>query len=199
MLYLETNQFGYSLWGSEVSFQFAIVKLLDYQQQWTQLETSRNPFAIGVMAHLQAQETRLDAAGRLVSITGSNEMAVQQSYSRKDVVHLFGFIDWVMSLPTALEQEFWREVRSLEEQRRMPYITSVERMVIQQGIEQSREQMRQVLLESLALGLELKFGDAGLEIFPEVSQIEDVKQLRAIQAGLRTAQTVGELRQVYQP
>ena len=73
----------------------------------------------------------------------------------------------------------------------MPYITSVERMAIQQG----REQMRRVLLESLALGLELKFGDAGIEIVPEVSQIEDVKQLRAIQSGLRTAQIVGELRQ----
>ena len=29
------NQFSYSLWGSEVSFRLAIVKLLDYQQQWT--------------------------------------------------------------------------------------------------------------------------------------------------------------------
>ena len=76
----------------------------------------------------------------------------------------------------------------------MPYITSVERMAMQQG----REQMRQVLLESLALGLELKFGDEGLEIVPEVSQIEDVEQLRAIQSRIRTAQTLAELRQFYQ-
>ena len=127
----------------------------------------------------------------------------EQGYSREDVVNLFSFIDWVMSLPAGLEQEFWREVRSLEEDLRMPYITSVERIAIQkgieQGIEQSREQMRQVLLESLALGLELKFGSEGLEIFPEVSQIDGVEQLRAIQSGLRTAQTVAELRQVYQP
>ena len=58
--------------------------------------------------------------------------------------------------------------------------------------------MRQVLLESLALGLELKFGDEGLEIVPEVSQIEDVEQLRAIQSRIRTAQTLAELRQFYQ-
>ena len=64
-------------------------------------------------------------------------------------------------------------MRSLEEERRMPYITSVERMAIQQGIEQGIEQSRACLicslLESLALGLELKFGGEGIEIFSEVS------------------------------
>lgn len=58
--------------------------------------------------------------------------------------------------------------------------------------------MRQVLLESLELGLELKFGGEGLGMFPEISRIYDLEQLRAIQMSLRTAQTVQELRQVYQ-
>lgn len=84
----------------------------------------------------------------------------------------------------------------------MPYITSVERIGIQkgieQGIEQSREQMRQVLLESLELGLELKFGSQGSGIFPEISRIDDVEQLRAIQTRLKTVQTLEELRQIYQ-
>ena len=66
----------------------------------------------------------------------------EQGYSREDVVNLFSFIDWVMSLPVALEQEFWREVRSLEEDLRMPYITSVERMAIQKGREQGIKQAR---------------------------------------------------------
>lgn len=195
------NQFSYALWGCEVSFRFPVVKLLDYQQQWTVLEASRNPFATVVMAHLQAQETRLDAQGRLVSKLALTRRLYEQGYERQDVVNLFCFIDWVMNLPAALEQEFWQAVRNLEEERRMPYITSVERIAIQkgieQGIEQGREQMRQVLLESLELGLELKFGSEGLGIFPEISQIYNLEQLRAIQMGLRTAQTLEELRQVY--
>ena len=84
----------------------------------------------------------------------------------------------------------------------MPYITSVERIGIQkgieQGIEQSREQMRQVLLESLELGLELKFGSEGLAILPEISGLADVEQLRAILFGLKTVNTLKELRQIYQ-
>ena len=84
----------------------------------------------------------------------------------------------------------------------MPYITSVERIGIQkgiqQGIQQSRQQMKQILLESIELGLELKFGNLGLSLLPEISQIEDVEQLRAIQTGLRTVSAVEELRLIYQ-
>ena len=108
-----------------------------------------------------------------------------------------------MSLPEELEQDFWREVIQLQEDRRMPYITSIERLAtqkgIKQGIEQSLQQMRQILWESIELGLELKFGSEGLEILPEISEIQDVEQLRAILVGLKTMNTLTELRQLYQP
>jgi len=86
----------------------------------------------------------------------------------------------------------------------MPYITSIERLAtqkgIEQGIEQSLQQMRQILWESIELSLRLKFGDEGLEILPEVSEIQDVEQLRAILRGLlTTVNTLEELRQLYQP
>jgi hypothetical protein len=98
-----------------------------------------------------------------------------------------------MSLPQELEQDFWREVIQLQEDRRMPYITSIERIGIKKGI-------RQGLLEAIELGLGLKFGDEGLEILPEISEIENVEQLKAIIGGLLTrVNTLEELRQLYQP
>lgn len=54
------GQFQSNLWGCEVSFKFPVVKLLDYGQQWQELENTGNPFATVVMAHLKAQETRGD-------------------------------------------------------------------------------------------------------------------------------------------
>jgi hypothetical protein len=117
----------------------------------------------------------------------------EQGYEREDVINLFRFIDWVMSLPEELEQDFWREVIQLQEDRRMPYITSIERIGIKKGI-------RQGLLEAIELGLRLKFGDEGLEILPEISEIEDVEQLKAIIGGLlTTVNSLDELRQLYQP
>ncbi len=192
------NEFGYELWGCEVNFKFPIVKLLDYFQQWSALEASSNPFATVVMAHLKAQETRDNRSSRFEWKLALTRRLYERGYEREDVINLFGFIDWVMSLPEELEQEFWREVRDFEEEQLMPYITSVERIGIQKGIEQSQQQMRQVLLESLELGLELKFGSQGLRLLPEISLLEDVEQLRAIQALLKTATTLDELRQIIQ-
>jgi hypothetical protein len=96
-----------------------------------------------------------------------------------------------MSLPEELEQNFWQEVIQLQEDRRMPYITSIERLATREGIKQG-------LLEGIELGLRLKFGDEGLEVLSEISQIKDVEQLRAILRGLLTVNSLDELRQLYQ-
>ncbi|XWK88000.1 MAG: Rpn family recombination-promoting nuclease/putative transposase [Phormidium sp.] len=196
------NQFGYQLFGCEINFQFPVVKLLDYQQQWSTLQDSRNLFATVVMAHLKAIETRDNRKQRKEWKLALTRRLYEQGYQREDVINLFQFIDWIMSLPQDLAQEFWQEVIQLEGERRMPYITSVERIGIQkgiqQGIQQSRQQMKQILLESIELGLELKFGNLGLSLLPEISQIEDVEQLRAIQTGLKTVSAVEELQLIYQ-
>ncbi len=171
------------------------MKLIDYQQQWSALEASQNPFATVVMAHLKAQETRADRSRRFEWKLAITRRLYERRLSREDVINLFGFIDWVMSLPSELEQEFWREVRNLEEDLRMPYITSVERIATEKGLQQG---MRQGLLEGIELDLELKFGSDGLGIFPEISQIQDVEQLRAIHRGLKTANTLEEVLRLYQ-
>ncbi len=181
------NEFGIELWGCLVSFKFPIVKLLDYKQQWSALEASSNPFATVVMAHLKAQETRSDATGRFASKLAITRRLYDLGYEREDVINLFGFIDWVMSLPEELEQEFQQQIQQLEEERRMPYITSVERSGIRQG-----------LLEGISLGLKLKFGDSGNSLKPEISDIRDVEQLRAILKRLETADTLSDLRQIIQ-
>ncbi len=100
------------------------MKLIDYQQQWSALEASRNPFATVVMAHLKAQQTRDDRSRRLEWKLAITRRLYEKGYGRSDVINLFGFIDWVMSLPASLEQEFRQEIQQFEAERRMPYITT---------------------------------------------------------------------------
>jgi hypothetical protein len=107
------------------------VKLLDLGQDWEALVNNRNPFATVVMAHLKAHQTRNNRQERLEWKLSLTRRLYQQGYQRQDVINLFRFIDWLMSLPKNLEQEFWREIRQLEEETRMPYITSVERLGMQ--------------------------------------------------------------------
>jgi hypothetical protein len=51
------SSYGWALGGCEVSLKFPIVKLLDYEGQWEDLEQSTNPFAVIVMAHLKTKAT----------------------------------------------------------------------------------------------------------------------------------------------
>jgi len=49
------------------------------------------------------------------------------------VIDLFRFIDWVLQLPEPEAIAFWHELRETEEEKRMQYVTSVERIGIQEG------------------------------------------------------------------
>lgn len=51
----------------------------------------------------------------------------ERGYSREEILELFRFIDWVMALPQELEDRFDGELSAFEEERRMKYVTSIER------------------------------------------------------------------------
>ncbi|MFB8789724.1 MAG: hypothetical protein U7123_12915 [Potamolinea sp.] len=81
----------------------------------------------------------------------------------------------------------------------MPYITSIERMRIEKVREESiKEGIKEGILEGISLTLEVKFGSEALNLMPEISQIQDVEQLRAILVSLKTVSTLEQLRQIYQ-
>lgn len=193
------EQFGYELFGCKIDFQFPIVKLVDYSQRQSELEASRNPFAIVVMAHLAAIQTRDDRLQRKQQKLALVRKLYSLGFERSEVLNLLAFVDWMLTLPLDLEAEFRREVEQLEAEQRMQYITSFERIGFQKGIEQSQNQIRQVLLKSISLGLKLKFGELGQNLLPEIESIQDASLLETILSAIETASTVSELRQVYQP
>ena len=70
---------------------------------------------------------------------------------------------------------------------------------LERGLERGLEQGLQLgILSGIELGLELKFGSEGLRLMRSISQIEDVDVLRAIQQGIKTANTLDDLRRIYE-
>jgi len=134
-------EFSYELWGCRPGLVFPAVKLLDYRSQGASLEASRNPFATVVMAHLAAQETRHDPAARQSRKLWLTRRLYKLGYDRQQVLDLFGFIDWVLQLPGPQELAFWRDVQEIEEEKRMQYVTSVERIGLQQGLQQGQAEL----------------------------------------------------------
>jgi len=71
---------------------------------------------------------------------------------------------------------------------------------LQQGMQQGIQQgVREGLLAGIEVSLELKFGERGLQLLPEIYKIEDVDVLRAVQQTIRSASTPDDLRRIYRP
>ena len=188
------NHFGYELFGCRVSLDFPIVKLLDYQAQGDDLENSSNPFALVVMAHLQTQATRKDMNQRYAAKLNLAKRLYQRGFSRKDILELFRFLDWIMALPDELAKQFETDMVYFESEMKMPYVTSIERRATQRGLEQGIE--RSVLrvlarrfgeipadMEARIRDLPLSQLDPALDASLEASTLQDFElQLAALEA-----------------
>ncbi|MBD2196415.1 MULTISPECIES: DUF4351 domain-containing protein [Calothrix] len=122
------EQFGYSLFGCRLNFQFPIIKLIDYQSRLSELDNDNNPFATVVMAHLAALNTRNDRNNRKQQKLALVQRLYEKGFEEQDVINLIGFVDWMLTLPPNLEAEFKLEIQQIEARRRMKYVTSFERI-----------------------------------------------------------------------
>ena len=130
------DHFGWQRWGCEVGIRFPSVKLLDYRPRWAELETSANPFAVVVQAHLKTQETRRLPEERYRAKLALAKSLYRRGWGRDNILELFRFIDWMLRLPEELEERLWSEIQTYETVEHMPYVTSVERIGIRKGIQQ---------------------------------------------------------------
>src|SRR5262245_42708543 len=87
------------------------------------------------MAYLQARATRRNPEDRLQWKLHLVWPLYERGYARQDVLELFCFIGWVLTLPPSLAR-LQAELVQLERERQMPYITSIECMGIEKGIQQ---------------------------------------------------------------
>ena len=158
------NHYSFSLPQTALNFEFGTVKLLDYNDRWAELEASQNPFAWVVMVQLKMLETKKDKPTRKIWKMRLARRLYESGYNQDEVLNLFRFLDWVLKLPKNLEAEFLQELTAYEEERRMPYVTSVERIGIEKGIEKGE---RSMTLQQLTY----KFGELPDPIVTQINSL----------------------------
>ena len=120
--------------------EFPIVKLLEYQGRESELEKNSNPFALVVLAYLKSLETKKAPDNRFQWKLRLFKLLYQQGYSKQDILELTRFVDWIMKLPKELEERFDEAVTRFEEELRMRYVTSFERIWTEKGVQQGLQQ-----------------------------------------------------------
>jgi hypothetical protein len=182
------TDFRSDLFGCEAGIRFPAVKLLDFTAHEAMLEASNNPFASVVLAHLKARQTHDDPAGRCDWKIRLVRNLYERGFSRREVRELFRLLDWLMVLPPPLTAVFWQEMEKIQEEKRMPYITSIERLGICRGMCRGIEAL-----------LRVRFGEEGVKLMPEIREVYEEEKLEAILKALETATSLDEVRRLYSP
>ncbi len=91
------------------------------------------------MAHLKTRATRHDPVDRLRWKIRWVRHLYKAGHERQDVLELLRFIDWVLRLPSELEQRFDEDMERFEAETNMRYVTTWERKGIEKGLQQGIE------------------------------------------------------------
>ena len=93
----------------------------------------------------------------------------------------------MLHLPAELQEQFREDIHRYEEEKRMPYMSSIERMAHDEGLWEG-------LLEGIAMDLKERFGRTGLKLLASAREITNVQALRKVARVVKHAKTLDEIR-----
>ena len=179
--------YSYGGWGCRTGIRFRPAKLLDYAGRQAELAASGNPVAQVVLAHLVAWATRHEPEGRRSAKVRLVKGLYDRGWSAAEVRQLFRLIDWLMELPAELQEGFRRDLYEFEEERQMPYVTSIERLA-------KAEAAREELLRTIRTILKDKFGPSGVRLMRKVRAVGELPRLRVLMRALVKAESLNDFR-----
>ena len=125
--------FSNELCGCKASLTFPLVKIIEYDEKPFSEENSKNPFWVVVKAHLEAIKTKNNSKARFNAKLSLAKSMSKAGFLKQQIMDLFRFIDWIITLPKGLEKNFDQEIVKLEEELHMPFVTSIERSGFARG------------------------------------------------------------------
>ena len=170
----EEGRFELKTYGSGVDFRYLTFRLMAYDRE--ELEKSDNPIALVVLACQERERARRKGERFNVKLYLIRKL-YERGYGRDEIIALFEFIDWVIQLNDEQERQLWEKIEEIEEVKRMPYITSVERFGMEKGVEKG---VQQGFMEMILEALDERFGEVPGEIPNAVNQIEGKDTLKSL-------------------
>ncbi len=194
--------------GSELTFTFRTVKLLDWAARQAELEAGENVFGLFVSAHLEALKTRDDADRR-----AGGKVRLLSNLAKRDLSDLdrgkwYQLIDWLLPLPRDKEQQVYQQLKG---DHPMTFITYAEQVGIEKGIEKGIEQgiekgiekgieqgiekgIEKGARETLRAVLKGKFGQEGEALLAQLPEQVPVPRLEELAVLVAVTATVDDLR-----
>ncbi|MDJ0835778.1 MAG: hypothetical protein QNK37_04630 [Acidobacteriota bacterium] len=137
------DNFSYGGYGSTMGLNYKVAKLIDHKEE--DLAENQNPFAIVILAHLNALKNAGDNEDRQITRARAKKnllrMALTRNYTREQITQLTLFIDWVMNVPKDLDNKLSEELNKELGAEAMEYVTSWERRGIEKGERKGKQDL----------------------------------------------------------
>jgi hypothetical protein len=163
------DRYEFEHWGAGITARFLVSKLLEWKERWEEMEQSKNPFAIAVMAHLKTMETRYNPELRAEWRYRFVRRLYEGGFSREQVIQMLRFLEWVMALPPDEERAFYERVEGLDKEKKMEWVTSFE-----------HNGMLVATREAVLGALEARFGAVSPLLAAELDGIDDMAILKRL-------------------
>ena len=161
------------------------------RSRWAELESSLNPFAMIVMAHLKTKATTGNPEQREVWKWSLIRGLYDRGLIREKIIKLFQIIDRMMTLPSFLQESLDLKIQRFEEERTMPLLSNMELRGMERGKEIGKEiGALQNARASVKTVLIIRFGEVSFGID---SSLEPVSDLSVLDELLKLAVTVDSL------
>ena len=127
------STYGFALLGSKHTLEFPVAKLTDYEDKLEELLASENAFGLITAAHILTQQTRKHEKERYEAKRRLVRILYDRHWDKERVIKLFAILDWLMQLPEWLNRQILDQIETIEEGKKVQYITSVERIGMARG------------------------------------------------------------------
>lgn len=132
------NTYQIKIHNTRMTLEFNIAKILDFRTRIAELEESKNPFAVVILAQLAVM--RQDNCS---SILTTKKEIIRLLYSRgfdkATTYAVMAFINWVIQLPAGLDRECNAFIDEIDRGSNMEYIPTFVRDAWEQGLAQGLE------------------------------------------------------------
>jgi len=160
------NLFSYQRLGFRIELEYPVAKLLDHRP--ADLRASNNPIALAGVAYFLARATAGRPAERMELKLELVQLLFDKGFEEDLTDQTFRLIDWLLVLPRETDQAFQLRVYEIMESTRMRYVTSLERMAREDGLQEGRQEgledgLRKGQAALIHRLLELRFGSVSAE------------------------------------
>ncbi len=174
------TQYQSEIWGRTITtFNFEMVKLLDWEGREAELLADANPFGIVVAVHLAAQKTQKNPEARFDNKAILTRQLYERGFGQDEIINLYRFMDLIMTLPENLKIRYNEVIDEIEKEKNVQILTSIEergwQKGIQQGMQASQAEVWQTAERKAKLEAARKMLDAGspIEFVKRITDLED--------------------------